>query len=395
MSPVKSEDCPLEKHGESSLDHCVDNLKSLTIIIPSYSRHSHLKSVIGYWGGRPANLFIVDGSLDKLEFDDINYLPSNINYCHMPEVAVEDRLMYAGQHADTKYVVTMGDDECFSELALSACIAMLESDPAISACGGMPVGFKRENKTLSFRRVYSELMSHNSLSDCPSRRLIESMALYSSSTFYAVHRRQNWIHSIRASLEGVMTGRYAHELIFELTSAAIGKTVTIPIAYWFRNYDNPPIREVFVEKTDGGALPIPFADWWLNPKNNQLKSRMMQSIADLISIRNGEKRRVLLYSIERAFNLFCEGQGVNLTCKDIFRPRFYSIRDKADYAYVKRIRPDDVKSNIFKTFLDFDRSSTWVSQHALDKFIARTGIFYDSVECSRIEDYLSRICRIS
>jgi hypothetical protein len=83
-----------------------------------------------------------------------------------------------------------------------------------------------------------------------------------------------------------------------------------------------------------------------------------------------------------------------LPTEDNFTPKLYSIKDKADYYYAKRICPDINRKSIFKKLLDIDRSSAWSTQLSLGDFMAQSSLFLGSGECLRIERYLSEICQI-
>lgn len=249
----------------------------ITLIVPSFNRQEYLLNLVSYWKHAGIKIIIVDGCFNKISVMIINALAENITYYHLPEMPIEDRLIFAGSKVETEYVAMMCDDECISENGIEACIRVLDADKSLDCCGGLVIGFRQNDGVMYYKRAYSELLAHNALSDSPYVRLIESLALYTPSHIFGVNRTSSWTFAMQCAKIAIQTGRYGGEIAFEMISSALGKFITIPIVCVFRNYNNIPIREIYPDKVDGGELSNSFAEWWNSSANkNEKKTNLFE-----------------------------------------------------------------------------------------------------------------------
>lgn len=371
-------------------------LEKITLIVPSYNRQDYLLEVIKYWANSDVRLCIADGTATPLPDAVVKEIPKNIRYFSLPEASIEDRVIYAGRQADTDYVLYMGDDEYYSEQALMVCINVLEFDREINFCGGMSVGFKADDGRLVFKSAYSEQLAHNSLSDCPRKRMIQALSLYTSNASTAVGRRNAWLLAVECALLGAGTARYLNEIIFELASACLGKTLRLPVAFWYRNYSSSPIRETYPDRTDGGCVSLQFVEWWKNSKYIEENKKLLESLASVLSLRISIPEFSIRHALEKAFDGFYQWQGGSIDGKEhIFKPSFFPYgKEKSSFEYAQSIKVDDEKKAAHKSLIELDQLD-WAGSTSLHEYLTDHAFISNTEESLKIEHYLTELCLLS
>jgi glycosyltransferase domain-containing protein len=362
-----------------------------TIIVPTYQRQEHVVSLVDYWEIMGVRVIIVDGSPSKLSNSIVDNFPNNIEYYHLPQLQVEDRLIFAGNKVVTEYVIMMSDDECLSLKGIEACVRLLDADKSISSCGGAVIGFRQTEGLLHFKKTYSEQIASNALSDSFYLRMIESLGFYSSRHVFAVNRTDNWLFAWQCGKVASSTGRYGQEIVFEMISSALGKSITLPIVYLFRNYSNAPIREIYPNIKYGGTISKSFVEWNNDPNCLTDKRWIINELAKHLSKKLGLSLNLAKFAIQRAFLEFTVGQGHAFLPCNLFKPSIFSIKELIEYRNIGITRADPAKRAIFDNLKRLDESSVWDGV-MLNQYLGQNNLIYDMNETEAIEAYLTRVC---
>lgn len=151
-----------------------------------------------------------------------------VQYHHLPEVSIVDRLSHGLARSGSKYCLLLSDDDHFSPQAVSQCRCFLDDHPDYVAAQGAfwvseasgPNGFDLEHYCPSLD------------ADDPEQRLRRHATFYGH-TAYAVHRRGAFLHSLEVA------GRYGDsngfiELAASFSLVLSGKLRRFPDVYCLR-----------------------------------------------------------------------------------------------------------------------------------------------------------------
>lgn len=216
------------------------SLSKLTLVIPTYNRQSYALRNMRYWSGQGATVLVMDGSDSPISTDDLAGIECNVQY-HYNKASFEDRLKIASSYINTEYAVLCGDDEFHVYSGLIACIEFLEGNYDYTSCCGRCVGFSVKKNVIKLFPVKAYHSTHSVNQSLISERIKYHIGNYMVTTIYGVHRRD----SFRFCISGISKPHscpYVSETIFELLSAAYGKSIVLPYVTWLRSFENVPIQ---------------------------------------------------------------------------------------------------------------------------------------------------------
>lgn len=238
-------------------------MKDLTIVIPSYERHSFLERAISFWSKFEVKLLILDGSMAPLPGYKDNCLHGNIKYINR-QVSVKERLHMASTLLDTKYIAMIGDDEFFIPSGLKKCMEELDLCPEYVSCMGRALRFKYDGNSVIASLVYEEMENHSLSGEDPIQRINTHMSNYTCATIYSVVRSEVWREAANIAFIDCYDTYNAEEIQFELAVAYQGKTKVIPVLTWLRSDEALPVRMT----ANFSDAPIKyFSDYWFDDKN--------------------------------------------------------------------------------------------------------------------------------
>lgn len=249
-------------------------LQKITIVIPTYCRHKYVLRNMHYWSERYANIVVVDGSNKPLKATVGKHFKENVRYYHIP-VSIGDRLEFAMGRIDTKYAMLCGDDEFMLPSGIIDSIKYLELNADYAQCSGRAIGFMHGNNNIDLYPVKISQRYHAVDMDSVFDRVRYHLENYTPSTVYAVHHSESFKKILRATNRySYGNGGYTAELIFELLSAAAGKSKVLPVPMWLRSSENDPVHY------DGWDRKIYINDWFRDTKNVIEVQNMYQVLAD-------------------------------------------------------------------------------------------------------------------
>jgi glycosyltransferase domain-containing protein len=232
-------------------------LSKLTLVIPTYNRQSYALRNARYWSGQGATVLIMDGSDTPILTDDLAGIECNVQY-HYNNVNFEDRLNMASSYINTEYAMLCGDDEFQVYSGLIACIEFLEANEDYTSCCGRCVGFsvKKDKVELFPEKAYhsTHLVNQSLISE----RIKYHIGNYMVTTIYGVHRLNSFKFCV-SGISKLCSCVYVSETVFELLSAAYGKSIVLPNLTWLRSSENNPVQ------TDTNDRKYYISQWYDDP----------------------------------------------------------------------------------------------------------------------------------
>lgn len=294
-----------------------EELKEVTLIIPSYNRQNYLLRQLVYWNGSKINLIILDGSPESLPTSILKstiFKKNNFKYYHLP-ISIEERLNKAKDFIETSYVALLGDDEFYLKGTLKNLVRELEDDSELIGCTGQPVGFSYGAITKQVR--YFPSYNHRNYSAIHkdiSKRLAYAMNPYNAASAYGLYRKEAWVASWGSINRTSCI--YVPEMQQALATYIQGKYKAINQLYWFRSNENAP--------ADGNLRKFRFHEWWSSDEHTSEKSIFISYLSELaitnLNISSKEAKDIINNAINE-YVLFCD---------DYFKPKSGIYKNNTD-----------------------------------------------------------------
>ena len=229
----------------------------LTLICPSYERHHYLRRSFSFWGHRD-DVYVIyaDGSHSPLESPAMS--APNLRYLHHP-VSIQERLLALCDQVSTPYVCLLGDDEFYIPSAMQSCVDFLECHSDYVACMGRAIGFSRLRGNIALSPQYPRLRNRDLSDSVALNRLESHFSSYVPAHCYAITKTDVFQAAMEAALSIELDILSIFELVEESIIAAAGKSIVLPVLYWLRSFEAPPIRNTGDLGLDTSKL---FHDWW-------------------------------------------------------------------------------------------------------------------------------------
>ena len=215
--------------------------KEITLIIPTYNRQNYVLRNLNYWSDKNIIVHVFDGSINPIDSGELSGLGSNIFYHHFPTSLVE-RLEFSINFISTKYVAILADDEFFLYSGLLECTKQLDLDPSYVACAGRSMRIFIQDDEILSEPTYPNAANYDGNSRNVTDRIKQHMHPYKMAALYSVVRADVWAKAIRSFSKTNCTLASYEELAFELATAYQGGIKVLPILYWLRSSEEPPVR---------------------------------------------------------------------------------------------------------------------------------------------------------
>ena len=305
-------------------------LSKLTVIIPSFNRQEFLFRQGIYWQNSGVKLIFIDGSEKPIDEKMKHYLSGmkNTVYIHS-NTPVNDRLSRVSKILNTKYSVTLNDDDFLIKSSLISAIKLLESESSIVACRGQTLHavLSAEKNTVRYSFLYNLFknfqVKHDELED----RLKYAFSNYNSAASFAVLRSTVW-QETWGSLNEDYSSTNVGEFFQNLATYVYGKLACIEVPYIITTNENTAINT----KSDNRALLFP--DWWSDKNYLHEKQKFV-------------KKLVIMISRRESIDLY-QAQGIVLDAIDLF-----VNNQKSKSFLVQTLLPNLVTFSGFKFFKKF------------------------------------------
>jgi glycosyltransferase domain-containing protein len=274
------------------------SLTRLTLIIPTYERQDFAQRAIDYWGDKGPHLIVLDGSLEAISSEKLDFSGTHIKYIHRP-VGWYQRFLEVLDLIETEFVAIAGDDEFYIPSAVEKCINELDRDSRLVACSGRAIGFTLENQRILGSPQYPRLKDYAIDADCAEGRVLQHMSNYVPSLIYAVCRTSQWKTSWQNTVQKEFSFFASGELQIEMYLAYAGRSKVIPELLWLRSHgETEPVRGTEPWLDLKNRIP----DWWEDSskvkEHEEFISIMSRGFNELLPAEGGDLRGAVVAGVE-------------------------------------------------------------------------------------------------
>ena len=194
---------------------------NLTVIIPTHERHHLLSRALHYYSSINVSVLIVDSSLRAFK----EKLPDNINYLHLADAIMGEKIYAALNEINTLFVCLCADDDFLSENGLKQGLKFLKKNLDFVGVQGQYINFDASNLE-SINPMYIDCINYSNTANDISERY---QNCFSAPYVYALHRTKVLKHCFEITLE--LSSLSLVEICIPLVSLLLGKQKTLPI-FW-------------------------------------------------------------------------------------------------------------------------------------------------------------------
>ncbi len=178
--------------GDAGAGATVSGTSDLTVIVPSYNRHSFLPRIAEVFGGSGLRAVIVDGSADA--YPSPGAL-DGVEYRSRPGVSFNARILSVLTEVTHPVVALCADDDLLVPAAVGRCADVLVGDPSASTVGGHTLAFGFTDGTIELERI--ELEYEAGIGGATPVERVRAYLRNYVQLVYPVHRTEN----LRLALE--------------------------------------------------------------------------------------------------------------------------------------------------------------------------------------------------
>jgi hypothetical protein len=209
--------------------------------MPTYNRPKFAERAILFWARTNINLVVLDGSRIPLDRRITEFLPNNIQY-HNIQRSWTERILLGAQLSTTPYTALVNDDEFYLPGSLVNCVVELDKNKELVSVIGHVLKFKVVGKDVFFMRAYKDFSVADVSSNIPLERVTSHLNPYNMSSLFAICRTNVFLNNALVAHEcSKLSLPASFELGFEIANSFQGKSKVIPILYWLRSTENPPL----------------------------------------------------------------------------------------------------------------------------------------------------------
>ncbi len=214
-------------------------LSKMTLVIPTYNRHQHLKKLIEYYKSQctPISFIILDSS-DQETLEKNSHLcrelgdkAKHITYASSTQVA--DKLLDGLKQVVTPFCGFCADDDLVFVDGIVAAIAFLQSHDDYVSADGIYLNFHTTGTDVNVKLEYS---TRGIQAEDPGARIFQLCQKYES-LFYGVFRTNDAVSIFTGVTKH--TSLHYQELFQAMAALLIGKSKRLPIIYAARQHCDP------------------------------------------------------------------------------------------------------------------------------------------------------------
>ena len=362
-----------------------DLLSKLTIVIPTYERHSFINRAMNFWDGKGPKVYILDGSNLPFPQDILAQYSNKINYFHLP-ISLADRLKFFCDEImaeeitnHNEYIALQGDDEFYIPSGLEKCIEQLELDNDLETCCGIPLGFRPiKGFGIEGFKCYEKLLGYQRNETDGLLRSVAHMGDFVQAHIYSIVRKSSWIQSTRAFCKNEIPVYAMFEIQFEMSASFAGKSKVLPCLTWLRSYDENPSTPNTKTDTSFDIDGYHFDDWWESKNFSEQRVQFVDQTSNAFMI-------LASISKEKAENA--------VRCSSEAYVNFLKLRKASPQVLLSKFVPLPIKLLVRKLrywLKQFNRTEIL----EMAENIANSNIEVDLKELAEIRNLLLRFHRI-
>jgi glycosyltransferase domain-containing protein len=325
--------------------------------MPTFNRSFYAKRSIDFWSNTNVNLIVMDGSKEPIESKYIDCLAANVTYIHS-QTSWVDRILAGSNLSRTPYTMLVNDDEFFLPSALEYMIDYLDNDKSISCVKGSSAVFSRVYNSNFYRLIYSDYDQVNLSSESYLERIKNLLVPYKAVSLFGIIRTEVFKISVQVAKKFSQIPTVdSWELGFVIANSYQGKVKVLPILYWLRSIENPPIWDT------KGTTTLTWA-------HENYSSKVFQEISNRLDV---ELKSILNQKDNAELGIFGYAIGIYLMNYSKLNP----LNTSHQFHLVLKTLKQKVKNNVeLIRFLYFHQSSfrhsSWLSGSKLSQTITST-----------------------
>lgn len=201
---------------------------NLTIIIPTYKRHSYLERVLEFYKiNKFTNIIVADSTLEIFpKLDEYR-----VNYKHYPNISFSEKMIDVFESISTPYCVVCADDDFIFVDALTKCIEFLNKHQDYVSCSGTFVTFYTEY-LLNYNFINLGVNEYKNYSN---KDLFDRIDFHFSNYYtlmYSVHRTNIFKTFLNEFYD--INQPFLREVAQSFYTLSFGKNEVLPIFYGAR-----------------------------------------------------------------------------------------------------------------------------------------------------------------
>jgi len=202
-------------------------LKDLTICIFTLNRHQELTRLVKFLSGTKMKILILDASNES----KFLFRNDNLEYFHVPNMPLQERLRKFGELATTKYLLLSPDDDYWAPNGVCEVLKFLEKNLDYASAQGLRIRFF----DFPFFHWIPDYVNQMTL-DFSQENMVERLRDMATGMhyIYSVIRRNEYIKITNCLREVNSIKRNSmmmSELIFNYTLPLLGKHKVLPVFY--------------------------------------------------------------------------------------------------------------------------------------------------------------------
>lgn len=213
---------------------------------------------MNYYDNLPFRIYVADASEKSLA----NTTLGKIEYTHMPNSSVPERLQYFAQKVTTKFILLSPDDDYFFPQGLQTCISFLDNNPEYSSVQGLRIRLMNKPKFRWIPDYVEQSQLHFSQSDKLSRLRLMATQMHYIYSVMDCRAYSKVVSQLNGTETNERNGFARTELVFNYVLPVLGQHKVLPVLYSART----------AHPFEGGD--IDFFKWLSDNKDNSAQTFM-------------------------------------------------------------------------------------------------------------------------
>lgn len=254
----------------------IENLRRITIVIPTYNRSKNLRRILKFYSDFPINICVLDGSYKRNLVEN----KKNITYLYKPNSSLQTRLFLSRSLVHTEFVTLCADDDFVFPSGLIKAIEFLDKNPVYMSTQGRLIRF-HDFPDFSWRPDYEKWnnIDIKEINDFKRQKNITKAPQF----MYATMRKQVFKSAV-GLLKDVNSGSLnMNEYAFQYSTLFCGPYKSINALYGARIEHSK--SKVYIE-----------LDTWKEKNSNSYK-RYQKNIIDLYKTKLDTRKAKILESL--------------------------------------------------------------------------------------------------
>jgi glycosyltransferase domain-containing protein len=215
----------------------------LTLITLTFNKHRQLLNMLNYWSNTNVTIFILEGSNNSLQGNQIFKKNKNFKYFFLPNISILDRLKFASSKVKSKYILLHHDDDLYFQSIVKKILFFMNKNNHYSSATGLHVNFYNNKTRGIVGSVVNDIKINNSLAkNSFFERKNGFIKKYNSLILNSIIKTYVFKKAILFVKKNNLQYYFVWEVFISLVVIYFGKNKFINCPFFFRNMSSVPIR---------------------------------------------------------------------------------------------------------------------------------------------------------